>query len=228
MKLTIKRSTAGLVLALVTLVVLFSTAPARAELKLRLEWLPSGIHAWYHLAQIKGWHKDAGVDLKIDDGTGSGVAVQLVGARNYDLGTANLGTMAVAVGKGVPVKAVAILFRRNQMGILVPKGSGWKSPKDLVDNNVKIVTTPGGFDTPFLKPFFHNAGTDLAKATIVNVGAPQKGSTYINKGADAMVSSPPYFTPMLARSRPSDAIMMYDFGLEIPANGLFAHEDTIR
>ncbi len=73
-----------------------STGASAETLKVRLEWLPYGMHAPFHLATEKGWYKDAGLEVTIDDGNGSGPAVQLVAAGQYDISHANLATMAIA------------------------------------------------------------------------------------------------------------------------------------
>ena len=129
---------------------------------------------------------------------------------------------------GVPVKAIAGIVRQNEMGILVPKGSGLKSPKDLTDNNIKVSVSAGSFEAPFLEAFFRLGGTDVKKVNFLTVGAPaQKIANYISKEAGALISGPAYLAPILATKRPSDAIMMSDFGLNMPGTGFIANDDAI-
>ncbi len=42
--------------------------------------MPGGDHAPYYYAKKMGWYKDAGIDLNLEPGKGSAVAVQKVGA----------------------------------------------------------------------------------------------------------------------------------------------------
>ncbi|MDH5204924.1 MAG: ABC transporter substrate-binding protein, partial [Hylemonella sp.] len=75
MKTGIKTLCAGLGLALVV-------APALAQQKLDfiLNWVPGGDHAPYYYAKEMGWYKAAGIDLNLEPGKGSAVAVRKVGA----------------------------------------------------------------------------------------------------------------------------------------------------
>ena len=47
-------------------------ASAADKLSIRLDFSPWGVQAAMHLAQFKGWFKEAGLDVDIQDGRGSG------------------------------------------------------------------------------------------------------------------------------------------------------------
>ena len=206
-----------------------TSSQAAEELKVRLDWLPWALHSTMHLAEAKGWYAAEGIKVDVEDGRGSVKTVQLVGAGNYHVGYAGQSTMAAGKAKsGIPVKAIAGIVRQNEMGILVPKDSGWTTPKDLVDNNVKVSVSAGSFEAPFLEAFFRLGGTDVKKVNFLTVGAPaQKISNYISGEAGALISGPAYLAPILATKRPSNAIMMSDFGLNMPGTGFIANDDAI-
>ncbi|MSP51087.1 MAG: hypothetical protein EXQ91_01645, partial [Alphaproteobacteria bacterium] len=77
------RLMSGLVAAAITGLAAVGSASGE-PLRVKLEWLPGAIHAWYHLAAEKGWYKEAGLDVEIEDGKGSTVGIQLVGAGNFE------------------------------------------------------------------------------------------------------------------------------------------------
>ena len=54
-----------------------STAMAQDKLSVRLDFSPWGVQAAMHLAQNKGWFKEAKLDVDIQDGRGSGNTIQL-------------------------------------------------------------------------------------------------------------------------------------------------------
>src|SRR5690349_14810149 len=61
---------------------ILSIAPAMAQTEkivMRLDWNPWGSHAPFHLAQQKGWFKENGLEVEIQDGNGSVNTVQIVG-----------------------------------------------------------------------------------------------------------------------------------------------------
>jgi NitT/TauT family transport system substrate-binding protein len=203
--------------------------PANADLKMRLEWSPIVIHTWYFLALEKGWYKAEGVNVTIESGNGSVHTIQVVGAGSHDIGQAGQATAAMARAKdNIPVKSIGALIRKNEMGILVPKGSPHKNPKDLVANNVKIVTSPGSFEIPFLEPWFKMAGTDFKKAQMMYVDTKLKSSTYLSGDAGAVSTSPAFMRSLFEAKRPSDFFMMSEVGLDVPGTGLIANDDAIK
>src|SRR5436190_9691884 len=102
--------------ALLFLVLPFAPAQSLADdkLSLRLDWIPNGSHAPFFLAEQKGWFRKAGLDVTIEDGTGSVVTVQLVGAGQFDVGHANLSSLAIARGKGLPVISYAVFCLKKK------------------------------------------------------------------------------------------------------------------
>lgn len=82
---------AGLFLSLSSL-----TATHAADVKqvtLQLDWLPTGYHGPIFLALQKGYYRDAGIDLKIIDGQGTGPALQAAASGNADIVLANYARM---------------------------------------------------------------------------------------------------------------------------------------
>ena len=219
----------GIAGAIVGVSALATSVQAQTELKLRLEWTPILIHSWYFLAEDRGWYKEEGIKVEIESGRGSVNTTQVVASGSHDIGQASHSAMSVGRAKeGLKVKAIGSLIRKNEMGILVPEGSGLKSPKDLVDKKIKIVTSPGGFDIPFLEPWFRLAGTNYKDATFVSVDTTIKGSTYVNKGGDAVSTSPAFFRAIFAaQGRPSEIFWMADLGVDVPGTGMIASEKAI-
>lgn len=203
------------------------TYEASAEtLKVRLEWLPYGMHAPFHLATEKGWYKDAGLEVTIDDGNGSGPAVQLAAAGQYDIAHANLATMAIARGKGAAVISVAGFVRKSDMGVLVPRDSGISTPKDLEGKTVYYSTV--SFETPFIPTFFKNAGADSGKVNLVNLNPGAKIGTYLSGKGDAMISTIPVYTIDDFIPRKSKGMLFADYGLPLPGFGLVVSEAKLK
>ena len=126
------KARAGAVAA-VFIIGLTMAAPSLAQdlekLKVRLDWTPWGVQAPFHLAQQKGWFKQAGLDVSLEDGNGSVTTVQIVGSGDqFDVGHAALASMMIAREKGLPVKAVAVFAHQSDIGLLAPKDSGIKGP----------------------------------------------------------------------------------------------------
>jgi NitT/TauT family transport system substrate-binding protein len=210
-------------LALLAGLALPSLAHAADKLTLRLDWTPHGIHAPIFLAVEKGWFKAAGLDVAIDDGNGSTVTAQLVGAGQYDVGHASLSSVAIAHEKGMPVISIAGFIRKSDMGVLVPVDSGWKSPKDL--EGKKVAYTAGSLEGPFIGAFF---GASKSKVDLINVDAATKIGTYLSGSSDAVISTVPYVLPIVAEKRPATGILFADYGLDLPGFGLFSTQAKLK
>jgi NitT/TauT family transport system substrate-binding protein len=74
--------TAGL--GAVALATLAATAFAADDVRLRLNWQYYGSHAPFALGKDKGYYKDAGINLDIRSGNGSGSAHRLVANGDSD------------------------------------------------------------------------------------------------------------------------------------------------
>lgn len=209
----------------------FLAASAAAQtlepLSVRLDWTPWGVHAAFHLAQQKGWYRDAGLNVKLEDGNGSVTTVQIVGSGDsFDVGHAALASMMIARDKGLPVKAVAVFARRSDIGLLVPDDSNIKGPADL--KGKKVVYTAGSLEAPFIDSFLAAGGIKRSDLELLNVDAASKASTFAVGRADAAVSTIPFFLPVVSQKRPSHAISFADYGLNMPSFGIFASENKLK
>src|SRR5690606_9708795 len=74
-------------------------AMAQEKVTVRLDFSPLGFHAGMHLAQEKGWFKREGLDVTIQDGSGSLNTIQLVAAGQADVGQVQLGLLVPARAK---------------------------------------------------------------------------------------------------------------------------------
>ena len=66
-----------------------SPAIAQDKLSVRLDFSPWGGQAAMHLAQNKGWFKEAKLDVDIQDGRGSGNTIQLVDRKSTRLNSSH-------------------------------------------------------------------------------------------------------------------------------------------
>lgn len=109
------------------------TVPASAAetINFVLNWVPGGDHSPVYWAREQGWYSDAGIDLVIEDGTGSGASAKKVGVGRNEVGIADLPTMLQAKGKGADLVAVMNIYANSPYGIYWKKSSGIKDFNDL-------------------------------------------------------------------------------------------------
>ena len=207
-----------------------AAAPAAAadpvKLVLQLNYVPSGFHAPLFLGVRRGWYKEAGIDLDIRDGRGSGPTINLVAAGQADVGYVDLTSLALAVAKGVPAKAIAMLIRTSGQGVIVAKGSGLKRPEDF--RGKEIITNSSSTEAAFFKGFLATAGMTERDVKLVGVDSAAKESSILLGRGDAAVAPLPYLKSLLAGKREFDFVAFADFGVELLDNGLVAGETAIR
>src|SRR5262245_13812666 len=91
-------------------------AHAAEKLSIRLDWITEPMHMPFFLAEERGWFKAADLDVSIEDGNGSTMTVQLVGAGRFDIGLADLSPMAIGKARGIPIVYIAGFIRRAGVG----------------------------------------------------------------------------------------------------------------
>ena len=89
--------------ALVVGAVLPSAADAADPVRLRLNWMYYGSHAPFALGKDKGYFKDAGIDLDIRSGNGSGSAHRLVANGDSQFSYGSCASMVNLAAKGAPL-----------------------------------------------------------------------------------------------------------------------------
>ncbi len=132
----------------------------------------------------------------------------------------------VAREKGVPVKAVAGVLRKSDLGIVVDEKTSIFKPKDL--EGKKIFYSPASVETLFIDSFFKTAGVDKSKVDLTSVDIAAKVSTYLGGGGDGMFVPVPIYTIRKNIPRLSRGILFSDYGLPLPGVGLIANETVIR
>ena len=206
-------------------------APATAAetMKVRLSWVPFALQVPWYVGIEKGWFKAEGLDVDLEDGKGSSLTVNLVGAGNYDVGYANAGAMAIARDKAaMPLKSLANVVREPSIGLWVSKESGIMNVADASKRGkFRITFTQGSFEGPFMHAFIKAGGGKVSNFNLMNVEFQAKMSLYLAGESDGVVTSIPFFAAMLESKKPSRAISFGSVGLQVPDHGVIAHEDTI-
>src|SRR2546425_2172161 len=101
------------VLAAATAVVSSQSEAQTTKLTFRLNWTPSGEHAPFFVARDKGFYRDEGLDVEIQNGSGSTTTLQLIANGSSPVGYADAATMMRGVANGMSVKAVSVPLQQS-------------------------------------------------------------------------------------------------------------------
>src|SRR6266481_7844351 len=113
-------------------------AQTKRQVTVRLDWIYQGPNAGFMVAQEKGFYEQAGLNVEIGPGKGSGSTAQLVASKATQFGFADGYVVGNAVSKGMNIKAVAGLYRRNPTAVVVLADSDIQTPKDLEGKTIAI------------------------------------------------------------------------------------------
>src|SRR5260370_5917733 len=79
----------------------------------RLDWIPFGRHAPYYVAVAKGYYGNAGLDVTVEQGTGTLQGFRAVAAGQVQFNFGDIGSMVVVLSKeGLALKAVACIYHK--------------------------------------------------------------------------------------------------------------------
>src|SRR5262249_47454935 len=160
---------AGLALAFVMSV---ASAHAAETVNLTLNWTPTADHSPFYYAKAQGWDEQAGIDLTIESGKGSGVSALKVGSAGSPFGIADLATALVARSKGADLVALMSIYANTGQTFYWLKSYGVNGVKDFAGH--KIGNPPGDASRVMWPAFAKAAGIAPDAVSFVNVGPTAK------------------------------------------------------
>ena len=210
----------------------FATSPASAADKIifSLNWVPYGLHYGIFAAEAQGYFKDAGLDVDIQRGYGSGDTVRRTATGAADIGMADMASVIIGRGNGLAVKQIAVVLDRSADAVFYVKGIGINSPKDLPGHSLGAAAG----ETPLnLFPMFAgNVGIDPTKVSVVNLTPPAKFPTLVSKKVDsivAMMTEEPAIQSAAKKAGIEVGKFVYsDFDVDYYSIGLIASDEMLQ
>lgn len=171
---------------LVAALMAVSAAAVRAEddVRLRLNWMYYGSHAGFALGLDRGYYDEAGIDLDIRSGNGSGSAHRLVANGDSDFAYGSCGSMVNLASQGAALVSVAVIDAMGSEAILVRPDAGVKTIADLKGKTL-LTTANAGVNT-FFPIVLANAGLTEGDITITNVPDGALVSSYLQGAGGAV------------------------------------------
>lgn len=168
------RLTAVLVVALVPF------GAQAADVNMVLNWVPTADHSPYFYAKQQGWYEEAGINLAIEAGRGSGAAAQRVGAGFSQIGVADMATVLLAKGQGADAVAIMTVYANSPQGFYWLKSTGIGGPKDFPSHS--IGNPPADASRVMWPLFAKTVGIEPDSVSFVNV-SPQAKIASLKSGA---------------------------------------------
>ncbi len=203
---------------------LLQPAAAAEKVSLLLDWAYIPYHAPFLMALDRGYYSDEGLDVTVEQGRGSANSAVVVGQGNYDMGHINITNAAQAIGKGVPLKVVAVYQHRSSASFIGIKGNVKLEGPDSL-KGIKIGSTPGGSDALSLTLFSRLNNIPLDQLNVVGLDGAAKRAALLNKTVDA-VSGDSHAYAAIVRGNGEEPVILHlsDYGVPLLGFGFVANE----
>ena len=198
------------------------------KVTLLLDWLYQGPNSGFLVAQEKGFYKEAGLDVEIGPGKGSGSTSQLVASKTSQFGFADGFVLGLSLSKGMSIRNIGSIYRGNPTAVIVLDDSEIKTVKDLEGKSIAI--SPGGTQFQQWPAFLKGAKLDPAKITVVNIDPAGMTPALISGKVPAVASYVQGTVPSveIRGSKKTRQFMYADYGVTAVSNGIIAHTDLIK
>jgi len=177
---------------IVGLMALLLAAPVFAQQKLekfpfRLNWTLYGEHAPFFVARDKGFYAQEGLEVEIQEGSGSTTVAQLVANANSPVAYVDAATMMRGVANGMPIRAVGVTLQQSPMAFIY-RADAARPTKISEIKGSRIAITAGDASLAIFTAFMGKLGMKLEDVQMITVATPaSKEQAVLARQADALL-----------------------------------------
>jgi NitT/TauT family transport system substrate-binding protein len=226
----LKVLTAGLV---ATVMMTGVALAQETTIRFTLGWKTQGSDAAFFLAKDKGYFKEEGLNVTIDQGEGSGATVTRIMGGAYDAGFGDVNAIiqnSSTRPEDAPVM-VYMMWNQPPFAVVTKTTSGIEKPEDFQGR-----TLGGAQGTPttrLLPVFAKKNGLDMSKINVSNMAPNLQEPMMIRGDIDGALvfNITSYFNLVLNRQDPDKDYRWFqfgDFGLDLYSNGLMVSRKLIK
>src|SRR5689334_7193736 len=215
------------------LLALAAAVPAQAQTKFpfRLNWTLYGEHAPFFVARDKGFYKEEGLEVEIQEGSGSTTVAQLVANSTSPVAYVDAATMMRGVGAGMPIKAVGVTLQQSPMSFIYRADSARPTKVDEIKGS-RIAITAGDASLAIFTAFMGKLYMQVSDVKLITVANPAaKEQAVLNKQADALLG---YFMDQGPRMQLQSGVKMgwtrlYDMaGVSTLSSAIIVNNDWLK
>jgi len=202
------------------------TAAADTPVTFQLNWYAGGANAGFAAALVEGYYKDAGLDVTIVQGNGSGNTAQMVASGQAHLAYADAVTASQLIAKGAPMRVVSTIYQSNPTEVEALKATGITSVKELEGKKVGV---PAGSSQATMLPLFFEANQiDESKLSLVNMPPSSMVPALLQGSVDAILGSvDDYQIQATSQGAELDRFTFAEHGVPTVSTSIFASNKFI-
>lgn len=131
-----------------------SAPPALTPVTVQLRWTHNAQFAGLYAADRNGYYADEGLAVSFVEGGPAVAFIQAVVDGDAQFGITNADGLILARAAGIPVRAIATIYRRNPTVYMALGDSGITRPQDFAGKRVRVVPA----SLPILRAMMARAG----------------------------------------------------------------------
>ena len=200
---------------------------ANVPVTFQLNWMAGGANAGFAAAVAEGYYRDAGLDVTLVQGNGSGNTAQLVASGRAQLAYADAVAVSQLIAKGAPMKIVSTIYQSNPNAVMALKKTGIKSPKDLAGKKVGVPSASS--QTTMLPLFFKSNGLKESDVTMIDMPVASMVPALLQGQVDAVLGSiDAYQIQAESQGAQLDVYRFADYGVPTVSTSIFASNAFIK
>jgi NitT/TauT family transport system substrate-binding protein len=203
-------------------------AAAQEKVQFALNWFAVGDHAAYWVALDKGYYKERGLDVTMENSKGSGDSISKVASGRADVGLADAAVVIAAISRGAGVKDVGMVFDKTPLNIWSRKDAPITEPKQVEGKT--LAAPPGDSQRQMFPAFAKLTGIDQSKVTWVNVEPAAKIAALAEKRVDAVAdytTGLPFYEKAMGKGN-AVAMPWAKFGFDMYSMSIIASDKMMK
>jgi len=200
---------------------------ANTPVTFQLNWMAGGPNAGFAAAVAEGYYKDAGLDVTLVQGNGSGNTAQLVANGRADLAYADAVAVSQLIAKGAPMTIVATIYQSNPNAVMALKKAGIKSIADMKGKKVGVPS--GSSQTTMLPLFLKSNNLKESDINMIDMPVSSMVPALLQGQVDAVLGSiDAYQIQAEAQGAQLDVYRFADYGVPTVSTSVFASNAYLK
>lgn len=226
-----KKTMILIIFIIVILLIIFAYAFSNNENKtnlqntsLRLKWICQAQFAGYYTANAEKYYEEEGLRVTIDPAGPNISPIQSVSSGINEFGIAGAEQIITAIDNGVPVVAIAVIYRETPEALTSKKTLNIKEPRDLIGKTVGVVY---GDDENLYRIMLKKNGID--EKSINEVPALTGISQILTDKVDAKMAYEMNDAVLLELEGEDVNVLSFrDYGVKVYADTIFTTKEMIE